>query len=132
MNRNSKLRAEASYPEIQKTIQRARSKAQPTFNSSANRTYKSIWHFAKDVEEKPDILVSEGADGVKRHLTGELVKSSSKTYHFIMYDPELANEFTENETFWDGTFEVRPKIKNVGQFFTIMGLKNNVVSQISN
>lgn len=45
-----------------------------------------------------------------------------------MYDEELMAEFKDNDTFWDGTFDSRPRIKNVGQFFTVMGEKAGVVS----
>lgn len=45
-----------------------------------------------------------------------------------MYDPELMEEFSEgNEMYLDGTFDARPNIKAVGQLFTIMSKKFNVV-----
>lgn len=48
------------------------------------------------------------AEGVERSLTGKLITSSSRTHHYLMYDPELIEKFGECETFWDGTFDARP------------------------
>lgn len=125
---NHKIRSAASFPELEKTIQREKAKAQPTAGSNLRNTYKSIWHFAKHMEENPEDLTMTGEDGAKIALKGELIKSSSKTYHYVMYDPELAEKFTTNETYWDGTFDSRPRIKQVGQFFTVMGMRAGVVS----
>lgn len=125
---NTDLRSEAGCPELQKTIQRQRSAAKPTAGSKLPNRCKSIWHFARFMEENPQELVYEGKDGVKHELKGKLIKSSSKTYHYLMYDEKLMAEFTDNETFWDGTFDSRPRVKNVNQFFTIMGQKAGVVS----
>lgn len=80
------------------------------------------------MEENPEELTLAGADGVKNEVKGKLIKSSSKTYHYLMYDEELMSEFKDNETYWDGTFDSRPRIKGVGQFFTVMGEKAGVVS----
>lgn len=80
------------------------------------------------MSKHPEDLKITNDEGVELALKGELVKSSSKSYHYIMYDPELAAKFDEHETYWDGTFDFRPRIKKVGQFFTIMGMRANVVS----
>lgn len=117
-----------SFPQIQPTLQRIRLQKRSNMPATLARSYKSIWHFAQHFESHPEDLSYVGADGLKRSLQGKLIKSSSKTYHYLMWDNELMSQFTENETFWDGTFESRPKIKNVGQFFTIMGMKHNTVS----
>lgn len=127
-SRNKSFRAEAGFPQIQKTIQRKRAEAKPTAGSKLPRTFKSIWHFAKFIEENPEELVVQAEDGTKHALIAKLIRSSSKTYHFLMYDKELLEEFKDNDTFWDGTFDSRPRIKNVNQFFTIMGEKAGVVS----
>lgn len=63
----------------------------------------------------------------KKELQYKLIKSSSKSYHVIIYDPELVEQFDEHEIFCDGTFDVRPKISNCNQVLTILARKYNVV-----
>lgn len=115
---------------MQRTLQRNRSKIKPTIESGLKSTYKSIWQFAKHMEDHPEDLVSEDVHGTKRQLEGKLIKSSSRTYHYLMYDKELMNEFKDGEEIYlDGTFDARPKIGGVGQVLTIMAKKYNVVCQ---
>lgn len=57
-----------------------------------------------------------------------LIKSSSKSYHLIFYNNELAQEFEEyDDQFGDGTFTICPNIPGVSQVLTVMGRKYNTV-----
>lgn len=123
-----KLATEVSFPSVQRTSQRNRSNIKPDVESGLKRRYKSIWKFAKHMEDHPEDMISKDAEGNKRQLKGKLIRSSSKTYHFFMYDEELMNEFNDGEEIYlDGTFDARPKIDGVGQLLTIMAKKYNVV-----
>lgn len=121
---------EASFAELQRSLQRKRSNAKPQCLSGLKNSYKSIWKFAKHCEEHPEDLKLVDEHG-KEHgqLQGKLIKSSSRTYHYLMYDKELMEEFSEgNEVKLDGTFDTRPRVQGVGQLLTIMSKKFNVVS----
>lgn len=104
--------------------------AKPLISSHVKDSYPSIWYSAQHVQDKDDLLKSVGPDGTERSLQSKPIQSSSKTYHLLLYDESLMSEFTENETFWDGAFDAKPRIKNLEQLFTLMGVKYGVVSAI--
>ena len=83
-------------------------------------------------ERFPDKKIKFTDDLDESTIEFVLLSSSSKSYHILFYDVELLKQFNEgNELFVDGTFDVRPSIKGLSQFLTIMCRKNNVVSIIS-
>lgn len=117
-----------SYPELQKNLQRERAKARPENLFGLKGSYKSIFQLAKHLDEHPEDLTTTASDGTVKQLKHKLIQSSSKTFHLFFYDPETMAQFTDHENQMDGTFHSIPQVKGVGQLFTLMGKKYNVVS----
>lgn len=92
--------------------------------------YASLKEFGEHLQEDPALLTYCDRK-MKKNLTlsSQLIKSSTYTHHIIFYDPEFISEFNEeNDIFIDATFNVRPDIKGVSQFMTIMSKKYNDVT----
>lgn len=118
----------ASFPEMQKRLQRERAKAQPENELGLEGSYKSVYQLNKHLELYPEDLTSTAKDGTLKTLQHKMIISSSATCHMLLYDPELMNQFTDNEVKVDGTFDSVTQVKGVQQLVTIMGTKYNVVS----
>lgn len=127
-HRDFEASVDNTFSEIRSTLNRVKSKAEPTLKTGLEDSYKSIKEFAKHVEENPGCLSYTGDDGIERKLKSKLIQSSSKTFHYLIYDDELINQFKETEMHLDGTFFSRTKINRVNQFFSIMATKFNEVS----
>lgn len=83
---------------------------------------------AEHLLKNPQDLEKFAEDGTRKSLKVKFLTSSSKGQHIIFYDEELVNQITDNQMQLDGTFNSIPQVKGVGQMFTIMAKKYNVVS----
>lgn len=115
------------FPKISKTIQDALKSS--VIRSGIKSKYPSLKEFGKHLKANPSFLTMSDKKGLKLNLSAELLKSSKNSYHVILYDHDLISKFDDgNVIFIDSTFKVRPDIKHVSQFMTIMAKIHNVVS----
>lgn len=125
-----------SYPELSEDAEyhRMESSIRKTLRKSVLRTgvkhkYSSLKEFGEHLKENQDLLTYRDSKNATLSLSSELIRSSTNSYHVIFYDTELISEFDqENPIFIDSTFKVRPDIRGVSQFMTIMAKKYNAVS----
>lgn len=112
-----------------KTIQRTKAAQGPSTKANLKDSYKNIFEFAQHVEEHPETLTYTDSNNQEKSLKGKLIKSSATgKHHYLLYDPELLDQFEDCETQVDGTFFSCPKIKGVKQMVTIMAKKYNEVT----
>lgn len=128
--RNRDIASEASFPNIQKSIQR--SKTNSATNPGVKRQYNSIKEFGIHLQENQNVLTHKEKDE-EFSISAQLIQSSSKSNHVILFDETLINEFdNENAMGVDGTFRIIPDIKGVQQVLTIMCKKYNIVCSADN
>lgn len=116
---------------MQRTLQRECAKARTALGTVLKNKYETLQEFGEYASSNPDKLSYTTRDGVARKIRAEVFRSSSKSYHVLLYDPELLDKFTVEEIFVDGTFDARPQIKHLNQLLTILATKFNTVSSIT-
>lgn len=109
-----------------------RTKAKPAVISGVDEMYRSIFELGQHLEKHPGDLTILANDGSVKQLQAQLVQSSSRTYHLILYDPEMISNFDEHTVQMDGTFNAVPRVKGVTQLLTLMAKKYNVVNYMFN
>lgn len=115
---------------LRRTIQRALAGAKETVNEILKDKYATLDEFAKHVTENPEALKIE-KNGRKMSLQVEVVESSSKSRHVILFDPELVEGVTTDPAHIDGTFDAVPSMKGANQLLVVLVTRYNVVSIIS-
>lgn len=124
--RKKKAASDVSFARVQKTISNHRSKNKRS-SGLKGEEFESIYDLGKRLEADPSALKMDNNETLKF----KLLTSSSKSHHIIFYDEKLLKEFKgETDIQADGTFRIKPAIKGVQQFFTIMARKNGAVSKI--
>lgn len=123
------MAGKAFLPNLQSAINRAK-KAEHGKQTYLQSRYKSIKELGEYLQAHPEELESPRQDGGKFKINGKLIESSSKGHSYLLSDEELMSQSTSNETFWDGTFDCRPKIAGAQQVITIMSKIEEVVCNI--
>ena len=129
---NKNIAASVAFPNVERTRQRAKEKAQSGNKGvyQIQRKYSSIQAFHNHIKKYPDILEMKNGDDIDK-ISAYLLESSSQSHHVILYDEKLVHDFNDNnDMFIDGTFRICPDVKGVKQVLTIMCKKYNVVSNI--
>lgn len=119
-----------SFNKIRHSLHRDVKAARAKFETVISRKYESLQEFSKFCDEHPEALSYLSEDGQRRQLLTRSTSSSSKSYHILLYDPEVLEQFEDHEVFIDGTFDAEPKINGCNQLVTILATKFNTVWMI--